>query len=195
MGFLILDGPRDRRTIYNPSYRGTYRAHPSHCDAFPDDHEINKLFFWLLEEGGELGVVQDLSKVLRFAALWNAQLPEKDRFEVVEVTDGDALPEGGGEFIGFDLSSGYNNSLLPSGLKIGPSFIKLAEPVRELYSQISYGYAPQLNGQGLFDLSETASMCLRSMVALQDMSPNFFEGGDLSDFQPVALYAVSGLNG
>jgi hypothetical protein len=194
MRFLILDGPRDKRSIYNPLYRGTYRAHPTHCDALPDDNEINRLFFWFLEEGGELGVVRDRSKALRFAELWNARLSEKDRFEIVEVIDDDTLAESKINFVGFDLSSGYNNSLLTSGLPLTPGLSRLAEPIRELYLQICHRYSPQLNAQGLFESSEVASMCLRSMVALQRASPNFFEGGDLSDFHLVGLYSVSGLN-
>jgi len=72
---------------------------------------------WFLEEGGELGVVRDLSNALRFAELWNTRLKPEDRFEVVEVVDGDANPKGNGYFLGFDLSSGYNNSLLSWGLR------------------------------------------------------------------------------
>jgi hypothetical protein len=150
------------------------------------------LFFWFLDEGGELGVVQDLSKALRFAELWNARLMEQDRFEVLEVVDGDATSEGGGHFLGFDLSSGYNNSLLSSGLRQGAGIARLPEPVQELCALVSRHYAPQLNPQGLFQTFDAASLCLRSMIALQDLSPNLFEGGDLRDFRPVGLFAVGG---
>jgi hypothetical protein len=190
MNLLILDGPRNPRPGNNPLYRGTYRAHPTHCDEIPDDDEINKLFFWFLEEGGELGVVQDLSKALRFAELWNARLREGSRLEVVEVVGVEAHPESGGEFIGFDLSAGYNNSLLATGLRQFFGVNQLAEPVRQLWDLVSRHYAPQLNGQGLFQTLEIASLCLRSMTALQDLSPNLFEGGNLRIFRPVGLYAV-----
>jgi hypothetical protein len=43
-------------------------------------------------------------------------------------------------------------------------------------SQASRHYAPQFNGQGLFQTWEVASLCLRAMTALQDLSPNLFEG-------------------
>jgi hypothetical protein len=190
MNLLILNGPRDPRPGNNPLYRGTYRSHPTYCDEVPDSHEINKLFFWFLEEGGELGVVQDISKALRFAELWNARLPEQARFEVVEVTDQNIHPEDSGRFIGFDLSVGYNNSLLPAGLKQFPAANRLAEPVRELCDLMSRHYAPQLNSQGLFPTLGVASLCLRSMTALQDLSPDLFEGGNLRDFRPVGMYAV-----
>ena len=192
MKLLILNGPRDRRTTYNPLYRGTYRSHPSHCDELSDDHEINRLFFWFIEEGGQLGVVRDLPKAQRFAELWNARLKESERFEVVEATDADIGPSHGGKFMGFDLSAGYNNSLLAEGLRQSLCAKHLPEPIRELWDLIIRHYAPQLNAAGLFQTLEMATLCLRSMIALQDMSPNLFEGGDLRGFQPVLLHAISG---
>jgi hypothetical protein len=192
MNLLVLDGPRHARPGTNPLYRGTYRSHPRHCNELPDDHEINQLFFWFLEEGGELGVVHDASKALRIAELWNALLTDKsDHFEVIEITDGDKHPQSSGEFIGFDLSAGYNNSLLSSGLKQFLGVNRLREPVRELWDLVSRHYAPQLNGQGLFQTFEVASLCLRAMTALQDLSPNLFEGGTLREFRPVGLYSIA----
>lgn len=137
-------------------------------------------------------MVRDLSKALRFAELWNARLKQERRFEVMEVVDGDAPSESRGRFIGFDLSSGYNNSLLSWGLKLGAGTNQLAEPIRDLCDLLSRHYAPQLNGHGLFQDFEAASRCLRSMSALQGVSPNLFEGGDLREFRPVGLYAVAG---
>ena len=192
MKLLILDGYRDPRLRgHCPPYRGTYRAHPTHCDELPDHSEINQLFFWFLEEGGQLGMVRDLGKALRFAELWNARLKEEHPFEVIEVADGDAPPESGGHFIGFDLSSGYNNSLLSWGLKLSVATNQLAEPVRDLCDLLRRHYAPQLNGQGLFQNYEAASGCLRSMTKLQGLSPNLFAGGDLREFRPVGLYTVA----
>jgi hypothetical protein len=194
MKLLILNGPRSPRLHgHCPPYRGTYRAHPTHCAELSDASEINQLFFWFLEEGGELGVVRDLSKAQRFAELWNARLKQEDRFEVLEVVDGDATPESRGHFIGFDLSSGYNNSLLSWGLDRGDGVTQLTESVRELCDLLSRHYAPQLNTQGLFQTLDAASLCLRSMIALQSLSPNLFEGGDLREFRPVGLYAIGGV--
>jgi hypothetical protein len=188
MKLLILNGPPDPRSGHNPVYRGTERSHPSHCDSLPDEHEINKLFFWFLKEGGELGVVRDLHKAKRFCELWNARLSKKDCFEVIEVTDEGQKPEGDGEFLGFDLSSGHNNSLLRWGLRQLPAMNQLSAPIRERAEAISRQYAPQLNAQGLFQAVEVASLCLRSMAALQILSPNLFAGGTLEDFRPIGLY-------
>jgi hypothetical protein len=192
MNVLILNGAPDPRRGYNPLYRGTYRSHPSHCDQLPDEDEINQLFFWFLEEGGELGVVRNVTKALRFAELWNAQLKDrKGRFEVVEVTDENRHCESNGTFIGYDLSAGYNNSLLSWGLKPFAGGSRVAESIEELFGVVSRHYAPQLNGQGLFQTLEVASLCLRAMVALQDLSPNLFEGGNLREFRPVGLFRIS----
>jgi hypothetical protein len=149
------------------------------------------LFFWFLEEGGELGMVRNLDKALRFAELWNARLKPEDRFEVVEVVDRLAPSESIGQFIGFDLCSGYNNSLLSSGLTLGVGITHLAEPVRNIVDLLSRHYAPQLNGQGLFQDVELASLCLRDMIALQSLSPALYEGGDLTEFRPVGLYLTT----
>jgi hypothetical protein len=190
MKLLILNGPPDPRPGYNPLYRGTHRAHPTHCDALPDDDELNKLFFWFLDEGGELGVVSNLDKALLFAQLWNERLKKERSFDVVEIVDSNRTSESDGAFIGFDLSCGYNASLLSTGLSQFSAATQLPQPIRELWSLVTQHYRPQLNGQGLFQSHELASLCLRSMTALQDLSPNLFEGGDLRDFQPVALYSI-----
>ncbi len=191
MNLLILNGPRDPRTAQNPLYRGTYRLHPSHCDEVPDDDEINRLFFWFLDEGGELGVVDDIAKAQRFADLWNARLKEPDHYEVVEATDADPGPTHGGTFLGFDLSAGYNSSLLAGGLKQSQGPSHLPEAIRQLCDLISRHYAPQLNSAGLFQTLEAATQCLTAMTALQDLHPNLFEGGDLRDFKPVRLQLTS----
>src|SRR5215472_4294200 len=156
MNFLILNGPRCPRAAAYPHYRGTYRAHPTCCEGLPEDSEINKLFFWFLEEGGELGVVHDLSKALRYVELLNAYpLPGYSHFEVVEVTGGDEAPQVGGELLGFDVSSGYNNSLLwwwqpatqPKAIAsvegngdTSPSATTFPEPVRVLSALIKRFY-------------------------------------------------------
>jgi hypothetical protein len=193
MNILILNGARDPRPGNNPLYRGTYRAHPTHCGQLPDDHEINQLFFWFLEEGGQLGVVRNVAKALRFAELWNGLLKGKGHyFEVIAVTDENAHTVGSnGVFIGYDLSAGYNNSLLSGGLKQSAGVNRLAEPIRELCDLVSRHYAPQLNDQGLFETWEVASLCLRAMTALQDLSPSLFEGGNLREFRPEGLYRIA----
>jgi hypothetical protein len=190
MKLLILDGPRDPRCKC-PNYRGTYRAHPTFCDALPENDEINRLFFWFLEVGGELGVVDDLDKALRFAALWNNQTARQGHFEVVEVTAGTAVPESGGKFLGYDLSAGYNNSLLRSGLKSGTRPGTVSDSVWRAWESAQASFAHELNDACLFQTYQRADDCLEAMAKIQDASPGFFEGCDLRRFEVTGLYLVS----
>jgi hypothetical protein len=97
MKLLILDGHSFPNPGRNPAYRGTDRARPTYCDSFPDEHEINRLFFWYLDEGGESGVVHDIQKAERYAELLNFQFRDTS-FEVMEVVDGNDMPSGYGRF-------------------------------------------------------------------------------------------------
>lgn len=189
MNLLVLNGPRSPNPGLNPLYRGTDRAHPTYCDSQPEDHEINRLFFWFLEEGGESGVVHDLEKATRYAELLNLHLADQ-RFEVIEVIDGNEASSTCGRFLGFDLSLCSNSSLLDWGFKSLPGLNALPEPIHELCELLNRCYAPQLNGCGLFQTYEAATSCLRSMVALQTLSANLFEGGDLNRFCVVGLYSL-----
>jgi hypothetical protein len=193
MNFLILNGPRDPRAAAYPQYRGTYRAHPTYCDAVPEHHELNKLFFWFLEEGGELGVTHDLAKTQRYADLLNQHaVPRRRRFEIVEVTKDDTCPEAGTELLGFDLSSGYNNSLLWWHLEPATGVSTLPAPIQELDNVTRRFYSPQLNGYSLFQAAEIASECLSAMDALQKLSPNLYEGEDLKpNFSVTGVYLVA----
>lgn len=212
MKLLILNGPRDPRAASYPHYRGTYRAHPTYCEAVQKDHEINKLFFWFLEEGGESGLVHDLTKALRYTELLNMHLsefkPAFAHFELIEVTDGHTPARAKGRLMGFDLSAGYNDSLLwswgPSTLSKAPAFVErngntspststFAKPVLVLDDFIHRFYTPHLNRNGLFHTPATASECLGAMDALQQLCPNFYEGEDLkATFSIVGVYLVSG---
>jgi hypothetical protein len=190
MKLLILDGDRDPRSGRNKKYRGTYRAHPTHCDDLPDNHPVNELFFWFLQEGGELGVVHNVEKALMYTRLLN-KMGDGRRFELVEIADDGATPERGSKFLGYDLSSGYNYSLLVSGLELQLAESTAHKPIQELLILLRKFYAPQLNLNGLFQTNRAAQECLRSMHALQTLSPNLFEGVDLeTNFQPTGLYIV-----
>ena len=207
MNLLILDGPRSPAGAAHLHYRGTYRAHPTYCDGLPQDHEINKLFLWFLEEGGELGLVHDLTKSSRYAELLNLHMPKFvprfTHFEVVEVSDGENPPETKDQLLGFDLSAGYNNSLLwwwgqttepraslPSARAM-PLTTTLPEHIQALYDLVHRTYAPQLNCNGLFKTLDIASECLRVMDALQQLSPNLYEGEDLlANFHVVGIHLV-----
>ena len=192
MNLLILNGARDSRAARYPQYRGTYRAHPTYVDSAGSDDEVNRLFFWFLEEGGELGVVHDSVNALRYAALLNERSDGTRRFEVVEATNGDADPQAGVEFLGFDLSAGCNNSLLWWWGTEPPMYSDaLPAAVRELGNLIHRCHGPRRNKHGLFQELQIASECLRSMDALQQLSPNLYEGESLqSGFEAVGLHLI-----
>ena len=130
-------------------------------------------------------MVDDLAKARRFAALWNKQPSRPGDFEVVEVTSWKEAPETDGEFLGYDLSAGYNNSLLRTGLK---PVVKPSDISDSIWRQC---YAHRLNDADLFQTSQQASQCLEAMAKIQDVYPGFFEGGDLRIFEVTGLYLVS----
>ena len=88
---LVLAGPLYPTMRPNPKYRGTCRACPFHFDDLPEEHEANALFYWFLEEGGELGVVHDERKARRLSDLSN-QYGQGKSYEVIEVVDGNSTP-------------------------------------------------------------------------------------------------------
>jgi hypothetical protein len=189
MNLLILNGPRDNMPGQNVEYRGTYRAHPFYVNELSAHAEVNELFLWFVDEGGELGVVRDLSKAQRLAQLFN-QWSGRTLFEVLEVTKNNARPELAGEFLGYDLSAAYNSSLLVSGLSRSPSLDSLPSRIRDLAILITDHYAPLLNRNGLFEHCESAASALKSMIALQELSPNLYEGDALTAYCPTALYKL-----
>jgi hypothetical protein len=146
---------------------------------------------WFLEEGGELGVVHTLSKARRLAELWNVR-SANTFFEVVEVSDR-AFSEATGVRLGFDLSAGYNNSLLTTGLArfVLPAGM-IEKSMETAWDQLTRRFAPLLNDKGLFENAAVAQECLVAMEAIQSLSPNFFEGGNNLDcFQPVAIRLIT----
>ena len=185
---LILDGPLYPKMRPNPGYRGTCRMCPAHFDDLPEEHEANKLFYWFLEEGGELGVVHDEQKAYRLRDLSNLHSKEKS-YEVVEAVDVKSKPTHNGEFLGFDISRGLNSSLLWWGLT--PSVPEQeGAPVRVL-ANIVYGFfSEKLNVNGLFSDVEVATRCRSALLALQTLEPNLLEGDSLEKFEVVGLFRL-----
>jgi hypothetical protein len=149
-------------------------------------------FLWFLEEGGELGVVHDLEKARRYSELLKLHVKDQS-FELIEVVDDRATPSCGGQFLGFDLSSHYNSSLLTWGFESLPGLHGLPGPIHDLCELLNRSYGPQLNASGLFDAYDIATSCLRSMIALQMLSANLFEGGGLAEFAVIGVYRVGGI--
>ena len=196
MNLLILSGPASPSPALSAAYRGTYRAVPSHCGEVPDQSEINELFLWYLNEGGEEGVVHDRVKAVRFATLWNERLARDQLFEVVEVTDDNEPPQGAVVLLGFDISSGLAGySLLAEGLSVRAAPGTMPVAIWELWNLLARSYGPKLNANGLFPTNDDAAMCLRSMTALQSLCPDLYEGGDLHEFRPIGVHLLHGDSG
>jgi hypothetical protein len=188
MNLLILDGIEAIPPGRKSAYRGTSRIGPTYCGELPADHEINRLFRWYIDEGGETGVVHNLPNAIRFAHLCNSHMASNGHFEVIEAVGPADRKESDGRFIGVDLSEGFGNSLLQWGLKTFTGIHTLPPPIQEIANLLSRFYSPRLNSMGLFDVSEMASACLRSITAVQTLSPNIYEGGSLTRFRPVSIY-------
>jgi hypothetical protein len=161
--------------------------HPMHFDTLPEDHEANMLFAWFIEEGGELGVVHDVTKARKLRDLCNSYGLENN-YEVVEACDGGQLSSHCGEPLGYDLSQGLNNSLLWWGLKLGDK--KPSNPVPVLAEVVFAHFSQQLNRYGLFSEINSATKCRDALGALQALQPNFIEGSDLGKFRATALYRI-----
>lgn len=189
MDLLILNGDRSFGRPHAVGYRGTCRAHPFHLDELPDDHQANQAFFWFLEEGGEAGVVHNLSRARWLAKAYRC-VNQAYSFEVVEAVAPSKSSSTGGQFLGFDLSAGLNYSLLWWGLHIsGPHAPGRARtPIDALAELIEVHFQPRLNANVLFHDLDDAQRCCDSMLALQALKPNLFENPEHSAFSPVALY-------
>ena len=189
MNLLIRDGldtwyPREAR------YRGTDRREPTYCEAVPGDHEINQMFImWYLKEGGEAGVVHDLSKARRYADLCNLYFADR-HFEVIESTDDGRIQAGDNrQFLGFDLSrGGCYQSLITMALLCEPKRRLSQEPIFVLSDLIRSHFLPKLNDFGLFSNRQDASDCRAAMSALQEFRPGLYEGGSLEVFEVSAIY-------
>lgn len=190
MNIMILGHPLRRGLDMSQAYRGTYRSHPTFCRNHAEGDEVNRLFFWFLDEGGESGVVHDVARALRYAQLLNEQ-HDGERFEVVELVEPEAIePEAPGRLLlGFDASLGFATSLLVTGLRSFAPVNRLAWEIVEIADLITRFYAPQLNAQGLFQTPEMAALCIKSMMALQRLHPNLYEGDDR--FRAIAVFLVT----
>jgi hypothetical protein len=189
VNLLIRDGldtwyPREAR------YRGTDRKVPTYCGAVPSDHEINQMFtMWYLEEGGDAGVVHDLSKARRYADLCNVYFADQ-HFEVIESADGGRIqPEDNRQFLGFDLSrGGCYQSLITMALLYEPKRSLPQEPIFVLSELIRSHFLPKLNEVGLFGSRQDATDCRAAMSALQRFRPGLYEEGSLEVFKISAIY-------
>ena len=161
---------------------------PAHFDNLPEEHDANVLFYWFLDEGGELGIVHDEEKARRLRDLSNEYSSDQS-YEVVEAVEGDSKPIHSGEFLGYDISQAMNSSLLLWGL---PASVPEEQgvPVRVLANIVFGAFSEKLNGDGLFSDIEIATRCRSALIALQALEPNLLEGDSLEKFKVVGLFRI-----
>ncbi|HUY19637.1 MAG TPA: hypothetical protein VMV15_10455 [Candidatus Binataceae bacterium] len=190
MNYLIRNGQSYAVSGPSASYRGTNRSEPIYCEEFTEDHEINQLYTWYLEETGRSGFIHDLTKALRYVKLCNLHFPSK-QFELIQVTDGHSTTNHGAGFLGFDISLGGNgDSLIFLALLSGPLKDIPQAPIAVLSNLVRCHFTPKLNEFGLFQMFEDASHCRKAMIALQSFHPNLYEGGNLEDFTVSGVYLL-----
>jgi hypothetical protein len=198
MRLLILGEPVGAlSTLERPQYRGTYRDRPHYCEQFPEDHEVNQAFFWSTQriDDEEYDIVHDLEKAMWLIGAYKENTGQE--FDIVEVTKGEELPAVGTQFLGYDLSREFFNSLLWYGLEIcylntgawdqeREDLMRLIQP---LVCLIEHHFKPMLNANGLFGQYVPAKNCLDCMAAIQTICPDWFESGE-NTFEVVGLHKV-----
>jgi hypothetical protein len=176
-------------------YRGTERTHPMHFRNLPDTHVANQLFFWFLEEGGERGVVHDLKRAKKLVELLNL-FGESVFFEIVQVGTERAATPGKGGFLGFDVSAGFNNSIIRRFVlrEPGDPVAKTASAddlaLCELSTLHRRFFTQKLNDHRLFQHYEDADFCLRAARALNTLRPGWIESTDLMEYAVTSVSKV-----
>jgi hypothetical protein len=170
-------------------YRGTYREAPPHSDVLREDSEYNRLFAWYCS-AGQCGV-EDADRARRLFSLLRSQVGRGD-FEMVEIGGVRDEPRIGRELLGYDLSCAFYYSLLSWGLDLREiqQATELPAAIKEAGALVEAHFKPLLNEYGLFSDQQTAAFCLRSMMAMQALSPGLWESEEASEFEVVAIFKV-----
>jgi hypothetical protein len=116
------------------------------------------------------------------------KISRTEKFEIVEIVKPGEVPEVGRRFLGYDLSSGFGNSLLCWNLEFKKQ--PIAGPIEILLKLCSRFFQPCLNENMLFDDVEKASFCLKCFLSLQELQPGLFEINKNSNFTVVGVYFV-----
>jgi hypothetical protein len=172
-------------------YKGTYRTSPSYIEELPENSEVNKLFRWYIDVGGELEIISDIEQAKKIVEIYKNLTPPQI-FEVVRILEVNEQPLENEEFLGFDLSCQYYYSLLSWELDIVNKKIekdRLIQQILPLIKLVKKYFKPLLNKNCLFDDSETAKFCLECLMALQDIKPGIFEDKE-EIFEVIGLSKV-----
>ena len=189
MSLLIL-GEAFRDAV--PGYRGTYRFTPSYQDDLPKDDIVNQTMLQLIFEADDALELHNIEFAFDCIKVLN-QYEAYERFELVEMTEGDSMPMYNGTFLGYDLSTGYY-SLISWGLNLDDFSLPTIEDqqllmMRPLIQLTQAYFQPKLNVNGLFERIDDARFCLDCLMAMQSIKPGIWENEEVT-FNVVKLWKV-----
>jgi hypothetical protein len=172
-------------------YRGVHRARPYYCSEYPADHQVNRDFLWLCKEGGESGVVHDLSRAKELVKAYQSIMPPQF-FDIIEVVSLNSNSVLNGDFLGWDIVCGeVGYSLLALGLRNVKSSCPPDTATRDILFRVESlqnKYRKKLNKYELFDDSLEACQCLDEMSVLKKLDPNLWES------DPIDRFKITGVN-
>jgi hypothetical protein len=186
MKYLILGTP-----FRNQNYRGVTRNRPGYVEGAKDDDPANRCFYWLLEEGGETGLVENLSRAGELINEY-AKLPDPQIFEILGITDAAPYQIKGHELIGFDIAdNSYSGSVLETFFDFDPS-TTIQDPFQNavpLLLLMQKHFGPLIQENGLFSKSQEANFFLSCFEALRAVFPNLWEQPEIT-FQVLGLWEL-----
>jgi hypothetical protein len=212
MRLVLLGEPiaGDESSPFRKRYRGSFRSGPCYPEEFAkrfdDEHAAVMLFDWWLDESAHdqeaNGLVRNLDRakeLVRTYALYNLQ-----ELEIIEITLNDEVSVLGGEFLGFDLSLGFGDSLLwlTDGLAICTDYsgwydhreAQILHQLHPLMCLIEHHFRPLLNTQGLLPDYQTARQCWNCINALEQFVPDVFDWGGPHMWKIIGLYKIAVLS-
>lgn len=191
MNLLLKEKPSHKSLP--PEYRGTHRWAPCYVEKVSANHPANCAYFLFLELKSKDGLLHDLAKARQIAEAYKTLIPPEN-YEVIELTKGKSVPENSGAvFLGFDLSHEMGDSLIPALTLVHKrdgdrSWKKgVANEIIIFHRLVKEHFRPKLNKYILFDEYDTASFCLDCMMAILNLSPQFYEVGE---YEVISVYKV-----
>lgn len=161
------------------SYRGCYRHEPGFQNDFEGKHPVNQIFFKYLEAKDAYGLIADLELAKQIVDTYMHYIPN-EQYEVLSVLY-EGPQEGISDFIGFDISSGFNISYLYKELDICIA-TESQSTENESYTQayplmclIEAFFRPKLNPYSLFSSYKTAKFCLDCIMPFDRAFPNLWD--------------------
>lgn len=187
-------------------YRGTFSDVPTLGTFAPGagtaNEELFRVFMDLHDRypDDELPLIHDLDTAIHMTGLL-ARYEPGHQYEIVELTAHDAKPEIGRRLIGYDVSIGYNLSLVwivfiayeapPEGAPIEGEWPEELKDIRPFIDLMYAYFCPKLNADGLFSTFADAEFFLRCARAQNHFHPDLWESRTLlEEFEVVGFYEV-----